>query len=109
MRYIIASLLLLISLSSWAVGIIPDIVKQGDQSPIEQVVSDTLTFEEFAEWTAIRQRFEARANNEKERQIQCVIKGTNSKTCIDPHWCLYPDNLNKDECVWYRIKYDLYK
>lgn len=93
MRFIIVVLLLL-SLNSWA-----------DQT-FEEIVADTLTFEEFAEWTATKQKFEARANKEREQQLACVAKGKKAKTCVDPHWCLYPDNLSKDECAWYRIKYD---
>jgi hypothetical protein len=73
----------------------------------EEQVAETLTFEEYAEWLALRQKFEARENNEKEQQLACITNGTNPKTCVDPHWCLYPTKLNTDQCVWYKIKYDI--
>ena len=73
----------------------------------EEIVADTFTFDEFAEWTATRQRFEAKENKDKEQQLDCVAKGKKVKTCVDPHWCLYPSNFDKDECTWYRIKYSL--
>lgn len=78
-----------------------------EKKTFEEIVADTFNFEEYAEWTAVRQKFEAKANNEKEQQLACVAKGKKAKTCVDPHWCLYPDKLDKDECVWYRIKYSL--
>jgi len=71
----------------------------------EEIVADTFDFEEYAEWTAVRQKFEAKANKEKEQQLACVAKGKKAKTCVDPDWCLYPSNFNKDECVWYKIKH----
>jgi len=71
----------------------------------EEIVADTFDFEEYAEWTAVRQKFEAKANKEKEQQLACVAKGKKAKTCVDPNWCLYPSNFNKDECVWYKIKH----
>jgi len=101
-------LLLLAFVSPVWADLVPDIVKQGDQSTIEQVVADTFTFEEFAEWTAIRQKFEAKANKEKEKQLACVAKGKHAKTCIDPHWCLYLDNEKKAECVKYNVKRGLF-
>ena len=70
----------------------------------EEIVADTFTFEEYAEWTSIRQRFEARANKENERQLACVEKGGHPKQCVDPHWCLYPSNERKDECILYNLK-----
>ena len=74
----------------------------------EEIVADTFTFEEFAEWTAIKQKFEAKTNKEKEQQLACVAKGKHAKTCVDPHWCLYPSNEKKDECVKYNIKRGLF-
>jgi len=102
---------LILSMVSIAWGIekvVKDLVDQTDRTPLEQVVAETLTFEEFAEWTAIRQKFEARENNEKEKQMQCVAKGGHPKQCVDPHWCLYPSNEKKDECVKYNIKQGLF-
>jgi len=94
MRYILIVLLLL-SLNSWA------------NQTFEEIVADTLSFEEFAEWTAIKQKFEAKSNKEREQQLACVAKGKHAKTCVDPHWCLYPDNLKTKECSSYRRKYSL--
>ena len=74
----------------------------------EEIVADTLSFEEFAEWTTIKQKFEAKANKEKEQQLACVAKGKHAKTCVDPHWCLYPDNEKKAECVKYNVKRGLF-
>jgi hypothetical protein len=71
----------------------------------EEIIADTFDFEEYAEWTAVRQKFEAKANKEREQQLACVAKGKKAKTCVDPNWCLYPSNFNKDECVWYKIKH----
>jgi hypothetical protein len=70
----------------------------------EGIVADTFDFEEYAEWTAIRQKFEAKANKEKEQQLACIGKGGHPKQCVDPHWCLYPSNERKDECILYNLK-----
>jgi len=102
MRYIMLGLLIL-SLPSWA-GV-PDIIKQSEQTPFEQIVADTFTFEEFAEWTAIRQKFQAKQTKENERQLSCVEQGGHPKQCVDPNWCLYPTNFDLDQCVWYKIKH----
>lgn len=75
-----------------------------EKQTFEEIVADTLTFEEFAEWTANRQKFQAKENKEKEQQLACVAKGKNPKQCVDPDWCLYPSNEKKDECVKYNIK-----
>jgi len=74
----------------------------------EEIVADTLTFEEYAEWTAIRQKFESKANKENEQQLACVANSNHPKQCVDPHWCLYPSNEKKDECVKYNIKKGLF-
>ena len=107
---IAAILWLILSMISIAWGIedtVKKLVDQRDQTPLEQIVAETLTFEEYAEWLKIRQKFEAKANKEKEQQLACVANGTNPKTCVDPHWCLYPDKIDTKECVWYRVKYKL--
>ena len=108
---IVAIVWLILSMISiaWAIeDTVKKLVDQRDQTPFEQIVSETLTFEEFAELTKIRQKFEARENNEKDRQLTCVAKGGHPKQCIDPHWCLYPSNENKAECVKYNIKHGLF-
>lgn len=107
---IIAVIWLIFSMISIAWSIedtVKKLVDQRDQTPHEQIVAETLTFEEFAELTKIKQKFEAKANKEKEQQLVCVANGTNPKTCVDPHWCLYPDKIDTKECVWYRVKYKL--
>lgn len=110
---------LLIALVGWLLIIMMSIVwadeleehyadeQHKEKQTFEEIVADTFDFEEYAEWTAVRQKFEAKANKEKEQQVACVAKGKKAKTCVDPHWCLYPSNFDKDECVWYRIKYNL--
>lgn len=99
-------LILLMMSIAWGIeDTVKKLVQQGEQTPLEQVVADTFTFEEFAEWTVIRQKFEARENKEREQQLACVAKGKNPKICVDPNWCLYPANFDKDECVWYKIKH----
>ena len=109
MRFILVVLLLL-SLNSWA----DELEKHYDdeatkpKQTFEEVVADTFDFEEYAEWTAIRQKFEAKANKEREQQLACVAKGKNPKQCVDPHWCLYPTNEKKAECVKYNIKLGLF-
>ena len=75
-----------------------------EKQTFEEIVADTFTFEEFAEWTANRQKFQAWENKENERQLACVEKGGHPKQCVDPDWCLYPSNEKKDECVKYNIK-----
>lgn len=82
--------------------------KLKEKQTFEEIVADTLTFEEYAEWTAIRQKFEAKANQEKEQQLSCVAKGKHPKQCVDPDWCLYPSNEKKDECFKYNIKKGLF-
>ena len=79
-----------------------------EKQTFEEIVADTLTFEEFAEWTANRQKFQAKENKEKERQLACVEKGGHPKQCVDPDWCLYPSNEKKTECVKYNIKRGLF-
>jgi hypothetical protein len=101
--------LLLSMADAWAIeDIVKDIVDQRDRTPFEQIVAETLTFEEFAELAKIKQKFEARENNEKERQMQCVVKGGHPQICVDPHWCLYPSNEKKSECVKYYVKLGLF-
>jgi flagellar motility protein MotE (MotC chaperone) len=75
-----------------------------ERQTFEEIVADTLTFEEYAEWTANRQKFQALENKEKERQLACVEKGGHPKQCVDPHWCLYPTNEKNTECVKYYVK-----
>jgi hypothetical protein len=79
-----------------------------EKQTVEEIVADTLSFEEYAEWTAIKQRFQARETKENERQLACVEKGEHPKQCVDPNWCLYPSNENKSECVKYNIKHGLF-
>jgi len=79
-----------------------------EKKTFEEIVADTLTFEEYAEWTAIRQKFESKANKENEQQLACVANSNHPKQCVDPHWCLYPSNEKKDECVKYNIKKGLF-
>lgn len=74
----------------------------------EEIVADTFDFEEYAEWTSIRQKFQAKENAENDRQLSCVEKGEYPKQCVDPDWCLYPTNEKKDECVKYNIKKGLF-
>ena len=82
--------------------------KLKEKQTFEEIVADTFTFEEYAEWTAIRQKFEAKENQEKEQQLACVAKGKHPKQCVDPDWCLYLSNEKKDECVKYNIKKGLF-
>ena len=77
------------------------------QKKYNQLIADTLTFEEYAEWLSVQQKFQAKETQQKDEFLSCIEKGTNKKTCVDPHWCLYPSNLETDECVWYKIKYNL--
>ena len=79
-----------------------------EKQTFEEIVANTLSFEEFAEWTAIKQKFQAQQTKENERQLSCVEKGGHVKQCVDPHWCLYPTNEKKDECVKYNIKHGLF-
>lgn len=112
----VAKLGLLIALVGWLIVLMISIVWADEleehyedeatkpKQTFEEVVADTFDFEEYAEWTAIRQKFEAKENQKREQQIQCVANSKNPKQCVDPHWCLYPSNETKDECVLYNLK-----
>lgn len=65
--------------------------------------------EEYTEQqiNAVKEKFELEKNFERDRQLACVANGTNPKTCMDPHWCLYPNKLDTIECTWYRVKYKI--
>ena len=118
-RFALAALLMLIPIATKAelenFNPISAILNGGDtvidkineQKQFNQLVAETFTIEEYAEWLKVQQSFQAKETREKEQFLSCIEKGTNKKTCVDPHWCLYPNQLNKDECVWYKIKYDL--
>lgn len=54
-----------------------------------------------------KKKFELQTQRDKDNFVSCIDKGIDSKTCLDPHWCLYPDKINTNECVWYRTKYKL--
>lgn len=83
------------------------IATKAEQNEFNQIVSDTLTIDEYTAWLKIQQDFQAKETKEKEQQLACVEAGGKAKTCADPHWCLYPSKLNTDECVWYKIKYGI--
>jgi hypothetical protein len=74
---------------------------------LEKIVKQTFTEKEYTEWLKVYQSFQIKETQEKEKILSCIKKGTNEKTCVDPHWCLYPNQLNKNECSWYRRKYSL--
>lgn len=63
-----------------------------------QIVADTFTIEEYAEWLKVKQSFQARETKEKERFISCIESGTDKRLCTDSHFCLYPDNEKADIC-----------
>lgn len=68
------------------------------EQSFEQIIADTFTFEEFAEWTAIRQKFQSKATQEKEQFISCIESGTDKRFCKDPHFCLHPAYEKADIC-----------
>lgn len=107
MRFILVALLLL-SLNSWAVDVLK-IVKQSEDQTLEKIVAETFTNDEFIQWLETRDRFNTQEKEKNDQQLACVVKGGNVKTCVDPHWCLYPDKLSTDECFWYRTKYKMTK
>ena len=71
---------------------------KAEEQTIEQIVADTLSFEEYAEWTAIRQKFQARDTQEKEALLSCIESGIDAKFCKDPHYCLYPKHEKEEIC-----------
>lgn len=81
MRYIIA-ILLLLSSSVFA-----------NVDPIDEVLIKEISRE-----------FDRKQAKELDKFVACVDRGTDARTCRDPHWCLYPDKFDTVECVWYKIK-----
>ena len=71
------------------------------------LVADSFTIEEYAEWLKVRQSFEAKETKYQAKLSSCMKNGTDERTCKDPHWCLFPDKFNTNECVWYKNKYNL--
>lgn len=69
-----------------------------EEQTFEQIVADTLTIEEFAEWTVIRQKFQAKESYQKEQFIACIESGKDKRLCVDPHYCLYPKHEKADIC-----------
>ena len=83
------------------------ISKLNEQKEFNKIVADTFTFDEYANWLLVQQKFEAKESLQNKQIKSCIKSGTDKRTCADPHWCLYPSNLETDECVWYKIKYNL--
>lgn len=59
---------------------------------LNRIVVDTFTMEEYFEWLKVQQQFQAKESTQPD---------------VDPHLCLYPQNLEKDECIWYKNKYGI--
>ena len=86
-RHALVALLMLIATATKA-----------EEQTLEQIVADTLTFEEFAEWTAVRQKFQSKETQEKEAFLSCIESGTDKRLCTDPHFCFYPNHEKEDIC-----------
>jgi len=67
-------------------------------SEFNQIIADTFTIEEYAEWLKVKQSFQARETQEKERFISCIESGTDKRLCSDSYFCLHPDNEKADIC-----------
>jgi hypothetical protein len=68
------------------------------EQTINEIVADTLTFDEYAEWLKINQKFQAKETHQKEQFISCIESGTDKRLCTDPHFCLYPKHEKADIC-----------
>ena len=69
-----------------------------EQQTFNEIVADTLTFDEYAEWLSINQKFEAKETRQKEQFTSCMESGKDSRFCKDPHYCLYPKHENEQIC-----------
>ena len=63
-----------------------------------QLVADTFTIEEYAEWLKVQQKFQAKESQEKEQFISCIESGKDKRLCKDPHYCLYPAHEKANIC-----------
>lgn len=68
------------------------------EQTINEIVADTLTFDEYAEWLSVKQKFQAKETRQKEQFISCIESGTDKRLCTDPHFCLYPKHEKADIC-----------
>lgn len=63
-----------------------------------EILVDTFTIEEYAEWLSVKQKFQAKESQYKEQFISCIESGKDKRLCNDPHYCLYPSNEKADIC-----------
>ena len=68
------------------------------EQTINEIVADTLTFDEYAEWLSVKQKFQVKESQRKEQFISCIESGQDKRLCNDPHYCLYPSNEKADIC-----------
>ena len=68
------------------------------EQTINEIVADTLTFDEYAEWLSIKQKFQAKETRQKEQFISCIESGIDKRLCTDSHFCLYPKHEKEDIC-----------
>jgi hypothetical protein len=68
------------------------------EQTINEIVADTLTFDEYAEWLSVKQKFQVKESQYKEQFISCIESGQDKRLCNDHYYCLYPSNEKADIC-----------
>ena len=68
------------------------------EQTINEIVTDTFTIEEYAEWLSVKQKFQAKESQYKEQFISCIESGQDKRLCKDHYYCLYPSNEKADIC-----------
>ena len=68
------------------------------EQTINEIVADTLTFDEYAEWLSVKQKFQVKESQRKEQFISCIESGQDKRLCNDHYYCLYPSNEKADIC-----------
>ena len=68
------------------------------EQTINEIVTDTFTIEEYAEWLSVKQKFQVKESQYKEQFISCIESGQDKRLCNDHHYCLYPSNEKADIC-----------
>lgn len=74
------------------------LTKLNKQKEFNQIVAETFTIEEYAEWLKVQQKFQAKESQYKEQFISCIESGKDKRLCKDPYYCLYPNNENENIC-----------
>jgi len=98
--------LILSMVDAWAIDVIPGVINKPTME--ETIETSGWTEAEKSQYWETKKRLDARIAKENDEKLSCVAKGGNPQICVDPHWCLYPSNENKSECVKYNIKHGFF-